>query len=213
MNALPPQPTRSARKRQLILNAGRQLFLLHGYQGASMDQVAASAEVSKQTVYKHFGEKRALLFAIVTHEIESVVTAFGRSVGELTDTQNVEGDLTALATQYLRAVLDERLVQLRRLVIAEAHRLPELASLYYDHAPARTLTALAEAFARLHDRGVLRAPQSATAAEHFAFLVIGRPMDQALFSGAAPVLAKLDVDAHARASVEVFLAAYRPRRR
>ena len=47
----------------------------NGYQGTSMDQVAASAEVSKQTVYKHFGEKHELLFAIVTDALDSTVTA------------------------------------------------------------------------------------------------------------------------------------------
>ncbi|MCT7661712.1 TetR/AcrR family transcriptional regulator [Mycobacterium deserti] len=207
------RPIRSAHKRQTILEAGRQLFLRHGYGGTSMDQVAASAEVSKQTVYKHFGEKRALLFAIVAHEMESVVAVFGRRVGQLAETDDIEAGLTALAMQYLRAVLDDHLVQLRRLVISEAHRLPELAEFYYDNAPARTLATLADAFARLHDRGILHAPEPAAAAEHFAFLVIGRPMDQALFYGAAPVLARLDVGAHARAAVEVFLAAHRPERR
>ena len=56
---------RSARKRQTILSAGRALFLSNGYQGTSVDQIAASAEVSKQTVYKHFGDKQELLLAIV----------------------------------------------------------------------------------------------------------------------------------------------------
>ena len=64
-------PGRSARKRQTILSAGQQLFLSNGYQGTSMDQVAATAAVSKQTVYKHFGEKRELLFAIVTDALDS----------------------------------------------------------------------------------------------------------------------------------------------
>jgi TetR/AcrR family transcriptional regulator, mexJK operon transcriptional repressor len=57
----------------------------------------------------------------------------------------------------------------------------------------------------------LYAPEPFIAAEHFAFLTIGRPMDQALFYGAAPVLAGLDLSAHARAGVQVFLAGYRPR--
>jgi TetR/AcrR family transcriptional repressor of mexJK operon len=203
--------TRSARKRQGILSAGRRLFLSNGYQGTSMDQVAATAAVSKQTVYKHFGEKRALLFAIVTEELESVVTTFRRSVGELAETADLEAGLVALARDYLQAVLHEHLVALRRLVIAEAHRLPELAHLYYDQAPSRSLAALADAFGALHARGLLHAPESALAAEHFAFLVIGRPMDQALFYGAEPVREGLDVGTHAQAAVRVFLAAYRSR--
>lgn len=202
---------RSARKRQTILSAGRQLFLSNGYQGTSMDQVAATAAVSKQTVYKHFGEKRELLFAIVTGALDSTAESIRNRIDALADSSAFEPELAALAADYLRAVLQEPVVQLRRLVIGEANRLPELARLYYDHAPLRTLTALSEAFAKLHDRGLLDIPEPRLAAEHFAFLIVGRPIDQALFDGATAVLADLDVDAHAKAGVNVFLAAYRSR--
>jgi TetR/AcrR family transcriptional regulator, mexJK operon transcriptional repressor len=172
---------RSARKRETILSAGRDLFLRNGYQGTSVDQIAASAEVSKQTVYKHFGDKHELLLAIVTNALES---------------------------DYLRAVLQEQVVQLRRLVIGEANRVPELAHLYYEQAPARTLAAFADCFSALHARGLLHVHEPANAAEHFAFLLVGRCIDQALFCGGPAVLASVDVDRHVRAGVRVFLAAY-----
>jgi TetR/AcrR family transcriptional repressor of mexJK operon len=200
---------RSARKRQTILSAGRDLFLSNGYQGTSVDQIAASAEVSKQTVYKHFGDKHELLLAIVTNALESTVTPFLERIRALADTADLESDLTALAADYLRAVLQEPVVQLRRLVIGEANRVPELAKLYYDQAPARTLAAFAGCFSVLHDRGLLRVPEPADAAEHFAFLVVGRCIDQALFCGGPDVLASVDVGSHVRAGVRVFLAAYR----
>jgi TetR/AcrR family transcriptional regulator, mexJK operon transcriptional repressor len=199
---------RSARKRQTILSAGRDLFLSNGYQGTSVDQIAASAEVSKQTVYKHFGDKHELLLAIVNHALDSRVTPFLKRIRALADTAHLEADLTALAADYLRAVLQEPVVQLRRLVVGEANRVPELAQLYYDQAPARTLAAFAECFSVLHDRGLLRVPEPADAAEHFAFLVVGRCIDQALFCGGPDVLASVDVGSHVRAGVRVFLAAY-----
>lgn len=176
-----------------------------------MDQVAAMASVSKQTVYKHFGEKRELLFAIVTEALDSAAGAIGSQIAALADSDDLEADLTALAGDYLRAVIQEPVVQLRRLVIGEANRLPELARLYYEHAPVRTLASLAAAFAALGERGALNVPEPALAAEHFAFLVVGRPIDQALFDGARPVLTDVDVDSYARAGVRVFLAAYRSR--
>jgi TetR/AcrR family transcriptional repressor of mexJK operon len=204
-------PRRSAQKRQKILDAGRLLFLSTGYQGTSMDQVAAAAAVSKQTVYKHFGEKRELLFAIVTDALDSAAGSVREKIARLPDSADIEADLTALAGDYLHAVLQESVVQLRRLVIGEANRLPELARLYYEHAPLRTLTALGDAFASLHDRGVLDVPEPSLAAEHFAFLIVGRPIDRALFDGAPAVLGDVDVDSYARAGVDVFLAAYRSR--
>ena len=135
-------------------------------------------------------------------------TPFLKRIRALADTADLEADLTALAADYLRAVLQEPVVQLRRLVVGEANRVPELAQLYYDQAPARTLAAFAECFSVLHDRGLLRVPEPADAAEHFAFLVVGRCIDQALFCGGPDVLASVDVGSHVRAGVRVFLAAY-----
>jgi TetR/AcrR family transcriptional repressor of mexJK operon len=202
---------RSARKRQTILSAGRGLFLSNGYQGTSVDQIAASAEVSKQTVYKHFGDKQELLLTIVDDALDSTVTSFLHRVATLVETADLEADLTALAADYLRAVLQEQVVQLRRLVVGEANRVPELAQRYYEQAPARTLAAFADCFGRLHDRGMLDAPEPASAAEHFAFLIVGRCIDQALFCGGAQVLKDVGIDKHVRAGVRVFLAAYRAR--
>jgi TetR/AcrR family transcriptional regulator, mexJK operon transcriptional repressor len=202
---------RSARKRLTILSAGHDLFLTNGYQGTSVDQIAASAEVSKQTVYKHFGDKHELLLAIVNNALESAVSQFLDRIEALADTADLEADLTALAADYLRMVLQEPVVQLRRLVIAEANRVPELAQLYYDQAPARTLAAFAGCFSALHDRGLLIVPEPTCAAEHFAFLTVGRCIDQALFYGGPQVLAGIDIDGYVRAGVQVFLAAYRPR--
>lgn len=206
-----PMLGRSARKRQTILSAGRGLFLSNGYQGTSVDQIAASAEVSKQTVYKHFGDKQELLLTIVNDALDSTVTPFLGQIATLGDTADLEADLTALAANYLRAVLQEPVVQLRRLVVGEANRVPELAQRYYAQAPARTLAAFAECFGRLHERGMLHVPEPASAAEHFAFLIVGRCIDQALFCGGAHVLRALDVDKHVQAGVKVFLAAYQAR--
>ena len=64
------QPTsvderQSVRKRRAILAAAATVFLQKGYLGTSMDEVAALASVSKQTVYKHFSDKERLFAEIV----------------------------------------------------------------------------------------------------------------------------------------------------
>jgi TetR/AcrR family transcriptional repressor of mexJK operon len=208
-SALAPTLSRSARKRQTILSAGRALFLSNGYQGTSVDQIAARAEVSKQTVYKHFGDKQQLLFAIVTEALDSAAVPVRDRIAALSATTDLEADLIDLAADYLRAVLAEPVVQLRRLVIGEANRLPALARLYYQHAPAHTLSALAHSFAHLDERGLLHAPQPALAAEHFAYLIVGKPIDEALFNGGPHVLATIDLERYVRAGAKVFLAGYR----
>jgi TetR/AcrR family transcriptional regulator, mexJK operon transcriptional repressor len=204
-DALPP---RSARKREAILAAGQDLFLTHGYKGTSVDQIAAAAAVSKQTVYKHFGDKRELLLAIVSGVVQKTVRQFTENVEALAETTRLEDDLVSLAVAYLRSVLSTSVVQLRRLVIAEAVAVPELAAFYYDHAPEQALHILHRTFRRLGDRGLLTADDPRSAAEHFAFLVVGRAIDKALFFGGPQTLADLDVEAQARAGVRVFLSAY-----
>jgi len=151
-----------------------------------------------------------LLLAIVDNALESSVTPFLERIRALADSVDLETDLTALAADYLRAVLQEPVVQLRRLVVGEANRVPELAQLYYNQAPARMLAAFADCFSALHGRGLLHVSEPSVAAEHFAFLIVGRSIDQALFYGGPQVLAGVDVGHHVRAGVDVFLAAYRP---
>jgi TetR/AcrR family transcriptional regulator, mexJK operon transcriptional repressor len=56
----------SVRKHQAILEAAEQVFLRDGYLGANMDELAALSQVSKQTVYKHFGSKEALFIELVS---------------------------------------------------------------------------------------------------------------------------------------------------
>src|ERR1700681_2117036 len=64
-------PSRGARKRAAILEAAQQAFFANGFVGTSMDQVAAKAAVSKQTVYKHFSDKEALFREVVTDVVQA----------------------------------------------------------------------------------------------------------------------------------------------
>lgn len=55
---------REARRRQLLL-AAHQVFVAHGYHGASMDEIAEVALVSKPVLYQHFPGKRELYLALL----------------------------------------------------------------------------------------------------------------------------------------------------
>src|SRR5690606_22208157 len=58
--AASPGRPKDLAKRAAILQAAERMFLQHGFEGVSMDQIAAAAGVSKLTVYSHFGDKDAL---------------------------------------------------------------------------------------------------------------------------------------------------------
>ena len=68
-----PRLSHSDAKRLRILQAGRAVFLEHGLQAASMDLVAATAGVSKTTIYSKFGSKQDLLSSIVTDVCEQIL--------------------------------------------------------------------------------------------------------------------------------------------
>lgn len=57
-------------KRKAILEAAKTLFLSNGYDGSSMDAIAAEAGVSKLTVYSHFTDKEKLFAAAVQSKCE-----------------------------------------------------------------------------------------------------------------------------------------------
>jgi TetR/AcrR family transcriptional regulator, mexJK operon transcriptional repressor len=204
--------TRSARKRRAILDAAATLFLRNGYRDTSMDEVAALAAVSKQTVYKHFSDKESLFSEIVTGAVNEVSDPVHAEVLRLEDSGDVEADLRGLARELLRMVLQPRILQLRRLVIGEAGRFPELGRAFYVQGPERTIAALTTVFERLAERGVLELDDARLAAAHFNWLVMSIPLNRAMFLGEDQPPGRAELERYADAGVHTFIAAYAPRR-
>ena len=200
-------PPRSTRKRAAILDAAATVFLRKGYLGTSMDEIAALASVSKQTVYKHFADKERLFSEIVTSTVDEVAEPVHREVLDLADSGDIEADLRDLARRTLAGVMQPRVLQLRRLVIGEAGRFPELGRVFYEQGPGRTIAALAAAFERLAARGVLHLDDPVLAAQHFNWLIMSIPLNQAMFLGDDEPSAA-DLDRYADTGVRAFLAAY-----
>jgi TetR/AcrR family transcriptional repressor of mexJK operon len=200
--------SRSSQARRARLEAATATFLRNGYLGTTMDEVAARAGASKQTVYKHFADKERLFAEIVTGTVEQAgdrVHGGARAIGESGD---VAADLRALARRQLRLVMQPRILQLRRLVIGEASRFPALGRVFYEQGPGRTLAALTGTFERLAARGSLELDDPALAAAQFNWLIMSIPLNQAMFLGDDAIPDGTELDRYADAGVEVFLAAY-----
>jgi TetR/AcrR family transcriptional regulator, mexJK operon transcriptional repressor len=199
---------RSARKRRAILEGATEVFLRNGYRGASMDQIAALAGVSKQTVYKHFSDKEALFSEIVISAVDAVAGPVHDEVLKLEDSGEVEADLRGLARRLLGRVMQPRILRLRRLVIGEAGRFPDLGRTFYEQGPGRTIAALSAVFEGLAARGVLRLQDPALAAAHFNWLVMSIPLNRAMLLGEDQPPASAELNRYADAGVHAFLAAY-----
>lgn len=202
---------RSARKRRAILEAATTIFLRSGYLGTSMDEIAALAGVSKQTVYKHFADKERLFSEIVTATVDEIADPNTDEVLKLKDTGDLEHDLRDFGRRQLRAVMQPRLLALRRLLIGEASRFPQLGRLFYERGPGRTIDALATMFERLAARGVLDVDDARLAAAHFNWLVMSIPLNQAMLLGEDEPASPAQLRRYADAGVRAFLAAYRKR--
>jgi TetR/AcrR family transcriptional regulator, mexJK operon transcriptional repressor len=200
--------TRTARKRRAILDAATTLFLRQGYLATSMDQIAAAASVSKQTVYKQFADKQSLFREIVTSTVAQVSDPVSEQVASLRDSTDLAAGLQGLARALLAQVIQPRVMQLRRLVIGEAGRFPELGRLFYDNGPGRTIDALTATFEGLAARGTLRLQDPRLAAEHFNWLIMSAPLNRVMLCGDAELPAPADLDRHADAGAQAFLAAY-----
>ena len=199
---------RSAAKHRAILEAATTAFLEKGYPGTNMDEIAALAAVSKRTVYQHFVDKERLFAEIVlgtTDEIDALV----RVVSEgLADTRDVGEDLRELSRRFLAALMEPQLVRLRRLVIANADRFPDLGRTWYERGFGRVLDTLAASFQRLADRGLLRLDDSLLAASHFVGQLLWIPMNEAMFTGNDQPRTAADLDRLADAAVRAFLAGH-----
>ncbi|MFD0365659.1 TetR/AcrR family transcriptional regulator [Nocardia sp. GCM10030253] len=204
----PNEGTRSAQRRAAIVDAATTVFLRQGYPAASMDEVAKLAAVSKQTVYKHFRDKETLFVHIIQGMMTSADEAIQSASGALGESEDLPRDLRTLARVLLDSLRKPRVLQLRRVVIGEAERFPELGRSYWDLAFKRGIDSVAEGFTRLTERGLLAAPEPEIAAHHFAGLLLWMPINQAMFCGTDDLPDPTEVDHLVEAGVTAFLTAY-----
>lgn len=203
----PVRETRWDSKHRLIVEAATATFLAKGYQGTSMDDIAATAAVSKQTVYKHFVDKEQLFADVVLATTDQVTGVVRMVAAALPEDADPERGLTELARRLLLTLMQPELLRLRRLVMATAEQFPAIAATWYEQGFGRVLAALADRIRELTDRGLLRATDPLLAAHHFVGLLLWIPINQAMFTGNYD-RDKADLESYADQAVSVFLRAY-----
>lgn len=211
----PPGPRaddpRVVRTRAAVLAAARTLVLQQGVSSTTMEQVAFEAGVTKRTLYNNFADKDTLFRQIVA-DIIGYAEAFARGLHEeftvgITRT-NVAERLKDLGVRLAVGIIRPEIIALRRMLIGEARDYAALGVEYFDRAPAQVMRALADGFASLTRRRILRTRDATLAATQFAYLVVGAHLDRAVMTGELPAMA--DVERAARDGVVTFLARYGP---
>ncbi|WP_063774356.1 TetR/AcrR family transcriptional regulator [Streptacidiphilus rugosus] len=203
-----PDP-RTLRTRAAVAEAATTLFLRNGYQDTGVDEIAALAGVSKRSIYNNFADKQTLFTELVLGFTSTAGHFADELVGGLTEAEDLPAALHDLGRRHLRTVARPEVLRLRRLIIVEAARFPDLAAEYYRRAPGRVIAALTESFAELHRRGALTAADPGRAAQHFSYLVLGSTLDTFLFDPEGALPSPAELDRLADDAVTAFLAAYR----
>jgi AcrR family transcriptional regulator len=110
-----------------------------------MDEVAAEAGVGKQTIYRHFRSKEALVQALVEAMCAPEV------VQPLPGSLPAGERLRELLLTFAAGVASPDSVRLYRAVVAEAERAPGLGRLFWDAGPRQLRAAIAQLWAEEHD--------------------------------------------------------------
>lgn len=199
-----------AEKRQAIVRAAQEVFLREGFTRSSVDAIAATAGVSKRTVYNHYTDKEQLFLSVIEETIAPVITRFvqitEQHLGTVTD---LEHDLTAFGRDWVRmTVLYPEHAAVLRLVIAEATHFPHAANAWRHAGADQSHRALTEHLGRIADQGLLDIPDIDEAARHLTALVCHPPQSLSFF-GTLP-LSDADIDKLVTRAVRAFLRIYQP---
>jgi AcrR family transcriptional regulator len=190
-------------KRRQIMDGARTAFLSAGFDGASMNDIAREAGVSKGTLYAYFSSKDELF--------EAIIRAEKSQTAERLCVFRREGDaremLTDFGVRLLGLMTESGTLALARVVIAAAEKFPNVGRAYYEAGPLYGATRLAEELAALEKAGALKVPDPERAAWHFTDLCQSYVFKRRLF-GMVDSVSREDIEASVRAGVEVFLKAY-----
>jgi TetR/AcrR family transcriptional repressor of mexJK operon len=201
-----PSYTGLPAKHKAITDAARRVFLEHGYTHTSVDAIAAEAGVSKQTIYNHFGDKAHLFRAVMHATVAETGAGMGPPPGgDLAESDDLDHDLRRFGRQLARSVLAPDIAAMRRVLIAELDRHPDLMEEWGTQGQ-ELHRMLATAFARLNERGVVDVPDPMLAAQQLVLLTAVNAMTLSRFGTDTPPSAALDkaVDD----GVQLWLRAY-----
>jgi AcrR family transcriptional regulator len=190
-------------KRRQIMDGARQVFLSAGFDGASMNDIARAAGVSKGTLYAYFDSKEDLFEAIIRGE-------YAQSAERLCVFRR-EGDaremLKDFGVRLISKMSEPYTRSLARVVIAAAEKFPNVGRAFYEAGPLYGATRLAAELENLEKSGALKVPDPERAAWQFVDLCQSYVYKRFIF-GVVDSISREEIEASVEAGVDVFMKAY-----
>ncbi len=189
-------------KRAAILDAAKQMFTQHGFDGSSMDAIAALAGVSKLTVYSHFGDKDALFSEAVRAKCEEQMPPdlFANLEGPL------RAQLTSIAHAFFALITSDEALSMHRMMLMQSSD-EHVRRMFWEAGPQRVKDAFADYLRQRVASGELIVPDIQRAASQFFCLLKGE-LHMRMASGLCARPGKQEVEAHIAATVDLYLRAH-----
>jgi len=200
-------PSLDDEKARQILDGARRVFLAQGFDGASMNDIARAAGVSKGTIYFHFESKEVLFEALIRAEQRQ--QAEQCCVVDEHD-PDVAAVLTRLGRSFLTMMMAPEIIAQVRTVIAVAAKFPRIGRAFYETGPRHGHDQLCAYFAKQHKAGRLNAPDPDIAAIHFIQLCFGDIHKRLMFCP-LDAIGDEEVERTIESAISVFMHAYGPK--
>ena len=205
--AAPGRP-KDLEKGSAILDAARRLFTTQGFDGASMDQIAAAAGVSKLTVYSHYGDKETLFAEVVKSYCEQQLPA---SLFEMQPGVPLRDRLLGVARAFFSMIVSTEAVAGHRILCSPRMADSPLPRMFWEAGPQRIQDAFADLLRRRIAVGELEIDDVPRAAAQFFTLLKGEPHAKLMFGCLGADRTEQDTERHIVATVDMFLRAYASR--
>ncbi|MDD8023190.1 MAG: TetR/AcrR family transcriptional regulator [Paracoccaceae bacterium] len=195
---------RKGRKYDQVLDGARTIFLRDGFEGASVDDIAREAGVSKATLYSYFPDKRLLFMEVAKSECarqadEAVELIHRPAPPEQVLRFAAERIVAFMASDFGQGIF--------RICVAEADRFPQLGHEFYHSGPLLVRTRLVEYLREATARGDFVIEDFDLAADQFAELCKADIHARLIF-GVDACCAPRDVKRTIDGAVEMFMARY-----
>lgn len=201
--AKPPAAVRDP-KEAAIIKAARTTFLARGYDGASMDDIALAANVSKRTVYNRFRSKEELFAASIEETCRRILPV---DMAAIEASRTTEQFVQEMARAFMQGILQPDALALRRIAAFEAGRNPALGRSYLEHGPAYMAATFAPVLARAAKREGIPIEDVETAIYQLGAL-ISEPLYTEVLLGAAPDDMDAAIDAQIASGLKAFWRIY-----
>jgi AcrR family transcriptional regulator len=208
--ALTRRPGARADKGAAIMRAARAVFARDGYSRASIDVIAAAADVSTRTIYNHFESKEQLFATVLEASATEVADAFVARVAlDASDSSDLERNLVAIGEAIAGQASNfaEHFAMVAQINAETPHFPPEVLTAWKEAGPLRVQREIERRLEALAARGLLEVTNPARTTHHFIGLVSSELRTQS-FSGSTPLTAAETTEI-VTAGVRAFLDGYR----